>query len=109
MAESIVRFLGSQVTSKGVIMVFLQDFHPKGLNLGYIQYGSFVEELSALRLVKSRRLISKSEFDSLVANRWVTFFARGSAHKTFGKTSVMDLDTSSYMLSFETAPRACLL
>ncbi len=51
MAESIVRFLGSKVTSKGVIMVFLQDFHPKGLNLRYVQYGSFVEELSALRPV----------------------------------------------------------
>ncbi len=51
MAEGIVRFLGSLVTSKGVIMVFLQDFHPKGLNLGYVQYGSFVEELSALRSV----------------------------------------------------------
>ncbi len=51
MAESIVRFLGSQVTSKGIIMVFLQDFHPKGLNFGYVQYGSFVDKLSALRLV----------------------------------------------------------
>ena len=49
--DSIVRFLGSQVTSKGVIMMFIQDFYPKGLNLGYIQYGSFVEKLSALRLV----------------------------------------------------------
>ncbi len=51
MAESIVRYLGSQVTSKGVIMVFLQDFYPKSLNLGYVQYGSFVEKLSALRPV----------------------------------------------------------
>ncbi len=51
MTESIVRFLGSQVTSKEVIMVFLQDFHPKSLNLGYVQYGSFVEKLSALRPV----------------------------------------------------------
>ncbi len=51
MAEGIVRFLGSKVTSKGVIVVFLQDLHPKGLNLGYVQYGSFVEELSALRPV----------------------------------------------------------
>ncbi len=51
MAKSIVRFLGSQVTSKGVIMVFLQDFHPKGLNLGYVQDGYFVEELCALRPV----------------------------------------------------------
>ena len=49
MTESIVRFLGSQVTSKGVIMVFLQDFYPKALNLGYVQYGSLVEKLSALR------------------------------------------------------------
>ena len=52
MAKSIVRFLGSQVTtSKGVIMVFLQDPYPKGLNLGYVQYRSFVEELSAVRPV----------------------------------------------------------
>ncbi len=51
MAEGIVRFLGSQVTSNGVIMVFLQDFYPKGLDLGYVQYGSFVEELSALHPV----------------------------------------------------------
>ncbi len=49
--ECIVRFLGSQVTSNGVIMVFLQDFHLKGLNLRYVHYGSFVEELSALRPV----------------------------------------------------------
>ena len=52
MAESIVCFLGSQVNSKGVIMVFLQDFHRKGLNLEYLQYGSFVEKLSALRPVE---------------------------------------------------------
>ncbi len=32
-------------------MVFFQDFYPKGLNLRYVQYGSFVEELSALRPV----------------------------------------------------------
>ncbi len=51
MSEGIVRFLGSQVTSKGVIMVFFQDFHPKGLDFGYVQYGSFVEELSPLRPV----------------------------------------------------------
>ncbi len=51
MAESIVRFLDSQMTSKGVVMVFPQDFYPKGLNLGYVQYGSFVEKLSALRPV----------------------------------------------------------
>ncbi len=50
-AEGIVRFFGSQVTSKGFIMVFVQDLHPKGLDLGYVQYGSFVEELSALRPV----------------------------------------------------------
>ena len=52
MAESIVRFLGSQVTGKRVIMVFLQDFHPKGLNLGYLPDRSFVEKLSALRPVE---------------------------------------------------------
>ncbi len=51
MAGGIVCFLGSQVTSKGVIMGFLQDFHPKDLDLGYVQYGSFVEELSTLRPV----------------------------------------------------------
>ncbi len=51
MAEKIVRFFGSQVTGKGVIMMFFQDFHPKGLNLGYIQDGSFVEKLPALRSV----------------------------------------------------------
>ncbi len=50
-AECIVRFLGSKVTSKGVIMVFLQDFSPKSLNLEYKQYRSFVEELSSLRAV----------------------------------------------------------
>ncbi len=51
MAEGIVRFLGSQVTSKGVIMVFIKDFHPKGLNLRYVQCGPFVEELSPLHPV----------------------------------------------------------
>ncbi len=51
MADSIVRFLGSQVTSKGVIMVFLQNFHSKGPNLGYVQYRFFVEKLSELRPV----------------------------------------------------------
>ncbi len=51
MAEYIIRFLGSQVTSHGVTMVFLQDFHLKSLKLRYVQYGSFVEELSALHLV----------------------------------------------------------
>ncbi len=49
MAEGIVRFLGGLVTIKIVIMVFIQDFHPQGLNLRYLQYGSFVDELSALR------------------------------------------------------------
>ncbi len=29
-------------------MVFLQNFHLNSLNLGYVQYGSFVEQLSAL-------------------------------------------------------------
>ncbi len=51
MTENIVRFLVSQVISKGVIMVFLQDFYPKSLIKGYVQHGSFVEELSALRPV----------------------------------------------------------
>ncbi len=51
MGESIVRFLCSQVTSKRVIMGFLQDFYSKGLNFGYIKYGSFVEKLSGLRPV----------------------------------------------------------
>ncbi len=50
-AECVVCFLGSHVTRKGVIMVFFQDFYLKGFNLGYIQYGSFVEELSPLRPV----------------------------------------------------------
>ena len=50
-AECIVRFFGSQLTSKGVIIEFLQDFYAKSLNLRYIQYRSFVEKLSALRLV----------------------------------------------------------
>ncbi len=49
----------------------------------------------------------KSEFDFLIANRWVIFFARESAHKNSDKASIKDLDTSLYMLSFETAPRAC--
>ena len=35
-ADCIVEFISSQMTSKGVIMVFLQDFHPKKLNLGYL-------------------------------------------------------------------------
>ncbi len=51
MIECIVRFLGSQVSSKGVIMVFLQDFYPKGLNLVYVKYRFFVKKLSALRPV----------------------------------------------------------
>ncbi len=51
MAEYTVCFFDSQVTSNGVIMVFLQDFYLKDLNLGYIQYGFFVEEVSELRLV----------------------------------------------------------
>ena len=29
-------------------MVFLQDFHSKRLKLGYVQYRSIVEKLSAL-------------------------------------------------------------
>ncbi len=49
--ESIVHYLDNQLISKEVIMVFLQDFYPKGLNLGYVQYGSFVEKLTALRPV----------------------------------------------------------
>ncbi len=51
MGKSILHFHCSHVTSKGIIMIFLQDFHPKSLNLGYVQYGSFVEKLSALRPV----------------------------------------------------------
>ncbi len=51
MAEYIVRFLDSQVTSKGVIIVFFQNSYLKNRNLRYVQYGSFVEELSALRSV----------------------------------------------------------
>ena len=50
-AEYITRFLCSQVTSKGVIMVFVQDFYPRRFNLRYVQYGSFVEKFFALRLV----------------------------------------------------------
>ena len=49
MAEGIVRFFDSQVISNEVIMLFLQDFNPKFLDFGYVQYGSFVENLSALR------------------------------------------------------------
>ena len=91
-AESIIRFFGSQVTSKGLSMVFVQDFHPRGFSLEYVQYGLF--EGSSPRCVQSRRLIFKSLFDSLVANRWVTFFARRSARKHSGKASIKNLDTS---------------
>ncbi len=52
MAECIVCFFGRQVTSKEVIIVFLQDFHLKSLKLRYVQYRSFVEKLSALRPVE---------------------------------------------------------
>ncbi len=50
-AECILCFLSSHMTSKGVIMLFLHDFHLKNLNLGYVQYISFIKKLSALRPV----------------------------------------------------------
>ncbi len=49
--DCILRFLSCQVPCKRVIIVFLQKFHPKSLNLGYIQNVFFVEELFWLRSV----------------------------------------------------------
>ena len=64
---------------------------------------------SSLRYVQSLKSIFQSKFDSLVANCWVISFPRVSARKKSDKALVKNSETSSYMLLFETAPRACLL
>lgn len=60
------------------------------------------------RFVQLRRLLFRSEFDCLMANCWVTFFAGMLACKNFGKASNKDLNTFLYILWFKMAPRAYL-
>lgn len=83
-----------------------QSFIQRASILG--MYKTFFLYRRSSRFVKSRMLLFRSELNSLVANRWVIFFARGPAHKNFGKASIRNLDVSLYMLSFETAPLTCL-